>query len=60
MDKSKKPSDLTTGASPKTSPELTESDLSKVAGGAGVFLKLGDIKGESTDDKHKGEIFIES
>lgn len=60
MDKNKKPSDLTKGASPKTSPELTESDLSKVAGGAGAFLKLGDIKGESSDDKHKDTIEISS
>jgi hypothetical protein len=55
MGKNKKPSDLTKGSSPKTSPALTESELAKVSGGA-PFLKIGGIDGESTDDKHKGEI----
>jgi hypothetical protein len=50
MDKSKKPtrpSDLTKGSSPKKSPALTERELDKVSGG------FGDIRGESSDDKHK-------
>ncbi len=51
--KPSQPRDLTKGSSRKTSPELTERDLDKVSGG---FIKLGDIKGESQDDKHKGEI----
>jgi hypothetical protein len=34
--------------------ELTEKELGKVSGG----LKLGDIKGESIDDKHKDWIEI--
>jgi Type VI secretion system effector, Hcp len=34
--------------------ELTEADLSRVSGG----IKLGDIKGESTDDKHKDWIEV--
>jgi hypothetical protein len=50
-----KNSDLSKGSSPKTSPALTESELDKVSGGLG-FLKIGDIKGESMDDKHKDEI----
>jgi bacteriocin-like protein len=33
---------------------LTEAELSQVSGG----VKLGDIKGESPDDKHKGEIEV--
>jgi bacteriocin-like protein len=56
MNKAKKPTDLTKGSSPKTSPELTEKDLSKVSGG----LKIGEVAGESTDDKHKGTIELES
>jgi type VI protein secretion system component Hcp len=40
---------------------LTEEELSKASGGASdTFAKLGDIKGESMDHKHKGEIHIES
>ena len=35
------------------SDELTDDQLEGVAGGAG-YLKLGDIKGESTDKDHKG------
>lgn len=38
--------------------ELTEKELRQVAGGD--FIKLGDIKGESLDDKHKGSLHIES
>jgi bacteriocin-like protein len=38
---------------------LTEEELSKVSGGA-EFLKIGGIDGESTDDKHKGEIELMS
>jgi len=34
------------------SEELAEQELAQVAGGAG-YLKIGDIKGESTDDGHK-------
>ncbi len=34
------------------SEELKDEELENVAGGTG-FLKLGDIKGESTDDGHK-------
>jgi hypothetical protein len=59
MEKSKKPGELTKGSSPKTSPELKESELNKVSGGS-PFLKIGDIKGESLDDKHKDEIHISS
>jgi hypothetical protein len=32
--------------------ELTEEELHRVRGGVGSFIKLGDIKGESIDDKH--------
>jgi hypothetical protein len=56
MGTNKRPSDLTKGSSTKTTPQLSETDLDKVTGGTGVFLKLGDIKGESLDDKHKDEI----
>ena len=38
---------------------LTEEELSKVSGGAvDTFAKLGEIKGESVDAKHKGEIEV--
>jgi len=57
MTTSKKPEELTKGSS-KSAPELKESDLDKVTGGATSTLKLGDIKGESTDDKHGGTIEI--
>jgi hypothetical protein len=42
--------------------ELTEHDLGQAAGGAAVdyFLKIDGVDGESTDDKHKGEIQLES
>jgi hypothetical protein len=61
MDKKQKSTDLTKGSSPKTSPELTERQLEKVSGGAAdIFAKLGDIKGESIDDKHKDTISISS
>jgi len=33
---------------------LTEQELSRAVGG----FKLGDIKGESVDSKHKGEIDV--
>jgi flagellar hook-length control protein FliK len=37
--------------------ELSEEQLERVAGGAvDTFAKLGDIKGESLDSKHKDEI----
>ena len=39
--------------------ELTDEQLERVAGGASdIFAKLGDIKGESIDDKHKDEIEV--
>jgi len=39
--------------------ELSAEDLAIVAAGtAKPFLKLGDIKGESTDDKHKDWIEV--
>ena len=42
--------------------ELTEQELGQTAGGAAVdyFLKIDGVDGESTDDKHKGEIQLES
>jgi len=41
--------------------ELSDDELESVAGGAvDVFAKIGDIKGESMDTAHKGEIEIES
>jgi bacteriocin-like protein len=55
-------------ASKKTGPDalvaspdvtLTEEELNKVSGGAAdIFAKLGDIKAESMDDKHKDEIEV--
>ncbi len=54
MSKSKSPSDLTKGSTEANSPELTEAELSKVSGG----FKIGDIKGESQDDKHPEPIVI--
>ena len=39
--------------------ELTEKDLERVAGGAISFRPLA-VDGESTDDKHKGEIELRS
>ena len=37
------------------------NDMPDVSGFASdIFAKLGDIKGESLDDKHKGEIHVES
>ena len=43
------PADTLLKTSRKKDIELTEKELGKVSGG----LKLGDIKGESIDDKHK-------
>ena len=41
--------------------DLKAKKASHVKGGAAdIFAKIGDIKGESTDDKHKGEIEIDS
>jgi hypothetical protein len=57
---STRPSDLTKGSTAKTSPQLAETDLDKVSGGTAAFLDFGDIKGESTDDKHSGTIAISS
>jgi hypothetical protein len=39
-----------------TRTELTETEVEKIAGG----LRLDGIKGESTDDKHKSEIDLNS
>jgi hypothetical protein len=59
MDKKQKPSDLTKGTTPKTSPELTERELDKASGGASdIFAKIGDIKGESIDERQKYSIAI--
>ena len=42
---------------PEDTAELTEKDLGSVTGGAvDIYLELDGIKGESADDKHKGEI----
>ena len=42
--------------------ELSLTELDAVSGGAQVdyFLKIDGVDGESTDDKHKGEIQLES
>ena len=41
--------------------ELTEKELTQVTGGAADLReKLGDIKGESIDDKHKDWIEVSS
>jgi hypothetical protein len=46
-------------AIPKPKQELTGKDLQKIKGGASdIFAKLGDIKGESGDSKHKDEIEV--
>lgn len=42
-----------------TDAELADQDLNAVTGGDGR-LKLGNIKGEASDDKHKDTIYIES
>jgi type VI protein secretion system component Hcp len=43
------------------SPELSNEDLSKAVGGAiDTFLNIDGIKGESTDDKHKDWIELQS
>jgi len=37
--------------------ELSETELGNASGAASdIFAKIGDIKGESLDSKHKGEI----
>jgi bacteriocin-like protein len=42
-----------------TAKELSLEELSQVTGGASdIFAKLGDIKGETLDDKHKDEIEV--
>jgi hypothetical protein len=39
--------------------ELLTQELKQVSGGASdIFAKIGDIKGESLDDKHKDEIEV--
>jgi type VI protein secretion system component Hcp len=45
----------------QTGEELSDDELESVAGGGvDVFAKIGDIKGESMNTDHKGEIEIES
>jgi bacteriocin-like protein len=59
--KSKAPNKKTGPDALVASPDvtLTEEELSKVSGGASdIFAKIGDIKGESLDDKHKSEIAL--
>jgi bacteriocin-like protein len=47
-----KPADALLKTSRKKDIELTEKELDKVTGGAvDMFLKIGDIKGESLDDR---------
>jgi type VI secretion system secreted protein Hcp len=41
-------------------PTAVESKLAPMTSHSDFFLKLGDIKGESQDDKHKGEIDLMS
>jgi hypothetical protein len=42
-----------------TAKELSLEELSRVTGGASdIFAKIGDIKGETLDDKHKDEIEV--
>jgi hypothetical protein len=39
--------------------QLLPQELKQVSGGASdIFAKIGDIKGESLDDKHKDEIEV--
>ena len=40
--------------------ELSDEDLSKVSGGADMFLKLDGVKGESQSDTHKNTIEVKS
>jgi hypothetical protein len=45
----------------QTGEELSDDELESVAGGGfDTFAKIGDIKGESMNTSHKGEIEIES
>jgi bacteriocin-like protein len=44
----------------KQAPELSEKDLNQVVGGDKVSQFLDGIDGESHDDKHKGEIQLQS
>jgi type VI protein secretion system component Hcp len=37
---------------------LSADSARRVRGGGDIFKKLGDIKGESLDDKHKDEIEV--
>ncbi len=40
----------------KQAEELSAEDLKQVTGGASdIFAKIGDIKGESLDDKHRDQ-----
>ena len=50
------------GSAPQQTAELSQKALGQAVGGAAVdyFLKIDGIDGESTDDKHKGEIQLES
>jgi len=42
---------------PEEVDEISADELESVSGGA-AYMKLGDIKGESSDKDHKGEIEI--
>jgi bacteriocin-like protein len=56
-DEIKKPEEITDAHLPAK--ELSPEELKQVSGGANdIFAKLGDIKGESIDDKHKDEIEV--
>lgn len=57
-----KPDDLIASKIKGGEIELTEDELGHVSGGAAVdpFARIGEIKGESQDDKHKGTIEIAS
>jgi type VI protein secretion system component Hcp len=56
-----KPDDLIASKIKSGEIELTEDELGHASGGAtDQFLTLDGIKGESADDKHKGEIDIMS
>jgi Type VI secretion system effector, Hcp len=57
--KAKQPKLESGGGEATQDTELSDEQLESVAGGASdIFAKIGDIKGESMDDKHKEEIEI--
>ena len=57
----RKPAPAPAAKRAQTGEELSDEELESVAGGAvDTFAKIGDIKGESMDKGHKGEIEIES